>query len=176
MRMNLLLSMKDTTSPLALTRVATYRRTWPRAALSTVMLAVCSLTKLPPVATQPLPALNCWLRGAAAHAGVAQRQRLVDAVEAQGVVGAAVADGVAGHRLQANVEVVGRRAGGRAGVGLVVLHVDPGRGGVELGQLGVVGLWHVASSLDVGASAAPGAGLRADQESQPPLNHRLTAA
>ena len=56
-------SMNETTSPLALISEATYRSTCPRAAGSTLMVAVASLTKLPPAATQPSAPLNCWLRG-----------------------------------------------------------------------------------------------------------------
>src|SRR4029453_6173372 len=81
----------------------------------------------------------------AAHGGFGGRERLGHGGQGDGVVGRAVADGVAGNGL--DVQVVGgrRRVPWRAAVGLVVLDVKAGGRGVQLGEFGVVGVGHGSS-------------------------------
>src|SRR4029450_1666188 len=97
-----------------------------------------------PAAVPAVGGVDLMVEGAGAHGAVGGGQGVVDAVDAQPVVGGAVADHVAGHGLEVQVEAVGRGPSRRAGVGLVVLDVETGGGGVELGELRVVGLGHGA--------------------------------
>jgi hypothetical protein len=74
------------------------------------MVAGCSFLKLPVREEHPVVArrvVEVLVQGTDAHAGDALGGGLVDAVGAQGV-GAAAADHVAGHRLQMQLEGVGR--------------------------------------------------------------------